>query len=73
MTHRKNEPGYYDTIISICNRAGFSPNVIQEAEGIFTILTLISTGMGVSLVTIWPLIMVIQGLCSGRFWMILQR
>lgn len=51
MTHRKNEPGYYDTIISICNRSGFSPNVIQEAEGIFTILTLISTGMGVSLVT----------------------
>ncbi|NWQ42564.1 LysR family transcriptional regulator [Bacillus sp. EB106-08-02-XG196] len=51
MTHRKNEPGYYDTIISICNRAGFSPNVIQEAEGIFTILTLISTGLGVSLVT----------------------
>lgn len=51
MTHRKNEPGYYDTIISICNRSGFSPNVIQEAEGIFTILTLISTGMGISLVT----------------------
>ncbi|MFJ8234216.1 LysR family transcriptional regulator [Ureibacillus sp. NPDC094379] len=51
MSNRKGEPGYYDTIISICNRSGFSPNVIQEAEGIFTILTLISTGMGVSLVT----------------------
>ncbi|PAE39101.1 LysR family substrate-binding domain-containing protein [Bacillus sp. 7884-1] len=53
MTHRKNELGYYDTIISICNRVGFSPNVIQKAEGIFTILTLISTGLGVSLVTTW--------------------
>ncbi|MBS4215209.1 LysR family transcriptional regulator [Neobacillus rhizophilus] len=51
MAHRKNEPGYYDTIISICNRAGFSPKVVQEAEGIFTILTLVSTGMGLSLVT----------------------
>ncbi|MCM3766111.1 LysR substrate-binding domain-containing protein [Neobacillus niacini] len=51
MAHRKSEPGYFDTIISICNRAGFSPKVVQEAEGIFTILTLISTGMGISLVT----------------------
>lgn len=50
MTPRKSEPGYFDTIISICNRAGFSPKVIQEAEGIFTILTLISAGMDLSLV-----------------------
>ena len=51
MSTQENEPGYYETIVSICNNAGFSPNIIQEAEGINTILSLISAGLGVSLIT----------------------
>ncbi len=51
MSPRKIGPGYYDTIISMCHQAGFSPNIIQEAEGVFTILTLVSTEIGVSLVS----------------------
>ncbi len=51
MSPRKIGPGYYDTIISMCHRAGFSPHIIQEAEGVFTILTLVSAEIGVSLVS----------------------
>ena len=48
---RKVGPGYFDTNISICHRAGFIPKILQEVEGIFNILTLVAIGMGVSLVS----------------------
>lgn len=48
---RQIGPGYYDTLISLCNRAGFSPKIIQETEGLFTILTLVSAEIGVSIVS----------------------
>lgn len=51
MSPRKIGPGYYDTIISMCHQAGFSPHIIQEAEGVFTILTLVSAEIGVSIVS----------------------
>lgn len=51
ISPRKVGPGYYDTIISLCNRSGFSPKISQETEGIFNILTLVSMEMGVSLVS----------------------
>lgn len=51
MTPRKTGPGYYDTIISIFHQAGFSPKIVQEAEGVFTILTLVAAEVGVSLVS----------------------
>lgn len=51
MSPRNIGPGYYDTIISICRNAGFSPRIAQEAEGLFTILTLVAAGIGVSLVS----------------------
>ncbi len=51
MSTHNHEPGYYDTIISICNRAGFSAKIHQEAEGLTTILSLVSAGIGYSLVS----------------------
>jgi DNA-binding transcriptional LysR family regulator len=51
MTDRKLEPGYYDTIISLCNQAGFTPRITQEASGVFTILSLVATGLGVTIVS----------------------
>ena len=51
ISPRNIEPGYHDSIISLCHQAGFIPKISQEAEGIFTILTLVAAELGVSLVT----------------------
>lgn len=48
---RNIEPGYYDTILSMCHKAGFTPKVSQETEGIYNVLTLVAANIGVSLVT----------------------
>ncbi len=47
---RNNGPGLYDTILSACNAAGFSPHVGQEAPRIVSTLNLVAAGLGISLV-----------------------
>lgn len=47
---RPGAPGLYDTIISACRAAGFSPRVAQEAPRIISTLNLVAAGLGVSLV-----------------------
>jgi len=49
LVSRHLEPGYYDQCISLFQKAGFSPKVIQKASQKQTILGLVSAGMGVSL------------------------
>lgn len=49
LVSRHLEPGYYDQCISLFQRAGFSPKVIQKASQKQTILSLVAAGMGVSL------------------------
>lgn len=44
-------PTFYDGIISACNRAGFTPNIVQEAAPMSTAIGLISSGIGVGFVT----------------------
>ncbi len=43
-------PGFYDQIISACQKAGLSPNVIQEAKLTQTIVCLVAGRMGIALV-----------------------
>ncbi|NET36324.1 MAG: LysR family transcriptional regulator [Cyanothece sp. SIO1E1] len=43
-------PGLYDQIISLCQQSGFSPNVIQEAIQMQTIVSLVAAEMGIALV-----------------------
>jgi DNA-binding transcriptional LysR family regulator len=43
-------PGLYDLIISLCQQAGFSPNVAQEAIQMQTIVSLVAGGLGVAIV-----------------------
>jgi DNA-binding transcriptional LysR family regulator len=43
-------PGFYDQVMAVCSRAGFVPNVVQEARTAQTIVSLIAGGMGVSIV-----------------------
>jgi DNA-binding transcriptional LysR family regulator len=47
---RPTGPGLYDSIIAACRRAGFSPDVGQEAPRILSTLSLVAAGLGVTLV-----------------------
>jgi DNA-binding transcriptional LysR family regulator len=47
---RHLSPGYYDRFISACNAAGFTPNVDHQAGHMFTYISLVAIGAGVSLV-----------------------
>jgi DNA-binding transcriptional LysR family regulator len=41
---------YHDHCISLCDRSGFTPRIVYEPNDTFTILNLVSAGIGVSLV-----------------------
>lgn len=41
---------YRDPILAVCQRAGFTPQVTQEASDLFTVVNLVSAGLGVALV-----------------------
>ena len=43
-------PGLYDSIIAACQRAGYSPNIGQEAPRMLATLSLVAAGLGVTLV-----------------------
>jgi DNA-binding transcriptional LysR family regulator len=47
---RPGGPGLYDTIITACRGAGFSPRVGQEAPRIISTLNLVAAGLGLSIV-----------------------
>jgi DNA-binding transcriptional LysR family regulator len=40
----------HEHCLNLCRRAGFTPNIVQEASETFTILNLVRAGLGVSLV-----------------------
>jgi DNA-binding transcriptional LysR family regulator len=46
---RELAPGLYDQLIAVCQSAGFSPRIVQEAQ-MHTIVSLVAAGIGVSLV-----------------------
>uniref|UniRef100_B8HL91 Transcriptional regulator, LysR family n=1 Tax=Cyanothece sp. (strain PCC 7425 / ATCC 29141) TaxID=395961 RepID=B8HL91_CYAP4 len=47
---RNVAPGLYDPMISLCQQAGFSPQVVQEAIQMQTIVSLVAAEMGVAIV-----------------------
>ena len=47
---RTRGAGFYDQIVALCHRAGFSPRVAQEASGMQTVVSLVAARIGVALV-----------------------
>jgi len=43
-------PDFYDLLTNLCRRAGFNPNVVQEAVQMTTIVSLVAGGLGAALV-----------------------
>jgi DNA-binding transcriptional LysR family regulator len=39
----------YEDVVGVCRQAGFTPNVVQEADETQTIISLVSAGIGISL------------------------
>ncbi len=50
MSPRQLGHSFHDTLLATCLRAGFSPQVVQEAVQMQTIVGLVAAGIGVSLV-----------------------
>jgi len=48
--HRKGAPGLFDEVIAVCRRAGFCPRIIHEPNLMATAMTLVESGLGVSLI-----------------------
>jgi DNA-binding transcriptional LysR family regulator len=48
--HRRGAPGLFDEVIACCRRAGFSPRIVSEPNFMATVMTLVESGLGVSLI-----------------------
>jgi DNA-binding transcriptional LysR family regulator len=47
---RSRSASFYDHALSVCAAAGFAPRIVQEANELFTVISLVRAGLGVSLV-----------------------
>jgi len=47
---RSRSASFYDHVLSVCAAAGFAPRIVQEADELFTVVSLVRAGLGVSLV-----------------------
>jgi DNA-binding transcriptional LysR family regulator len=48
--HRQGAPGLFDEVVGCCRRAGFSPRIVNEPNFMPTVITLVESGLGVSLI-----------------------
>jgi len=48
--NRRDAPVVYDQTLRICEHAGFSPHIVQEARPMATVIGLVAAGLGVSIV-----------------------
>ena len=47
---RECGPALVDSVINICNKCGFSPSIVHQASQINTIVRLVESGLGYSIV-----------------------
>jgi DNA-binding transcriptional LysR family regulator len=50
IVSRTRSASFYDHALGVCAAAGFTPRIVQEANELFTVLSLVGAGLGVSLV-----------------------
>jgi DNA-binding transcriptional LysR family regulator len=50
MTPREIGSAYYDSIINICNKAGFNPSIRKKTHELQTVIPLVAANMGVAIV-----------------------
>jgi LysR family transcriptional regulator, benzoate and cis,cis-muconate-responsive activator of ben and cat genes len=43
-------PGLYDQVFAVCREAGFRPHVVQESRELYTTVSLVEAGLGVTIV-----------------------
>jgi DNA-binding transcriptional LysR family regulator len=48
--HRHGASSLFDEVIAVCRRAGFCPRIIHEPNLMATVITLVESGLGVSLI-----------------------
>jgi DNA-binding transcriptional LysR family regulator len=48
--HRKGARALFDKVIAVCRRAGFSPWIVNEPDFMATVLTLVESGLCISVV-----------------------
>lgn len=46
---RRLAPGFHDTLVELCLRAGFTPMVAQEIDEMYVVPTLVATGVGIAM------------------------
>jgi DNA-binding transcriptional LysR family regulator len=46
---RRWAPGFYDAVIQMCTREGFSPEIIQETGEMYTAVALVAAGVGIAI------------------------
>jgi DNA-binding transcriptional LysR family regulator len=66
LFHRKGSPQLFDTIVTLCNENGFSPNVESEPDLLQTALTLVAADQGVSIVPSCALSLRVDGVTLLR-------
>lgn len=49
MYARRHAPGFHDQILGVLNRTGFSPRIAQETGEMYTLVSLVSAGIGVAI------------------------
>lgn len=49
MSQRSEGKGYHDFMMNLCYQSGFLPKVIQEAQDLQTVISLVGAGMGIAL------------------------
>ncbi|HEY9643430.1 MAG TPA: LysR family substrate-binding domain-containing protein [Coleofasciculaceae cyanobacterium] len=51
LGQRSSGCGWYDQVITLCRRAGFSPHVVQEVNEMQVLLGLVAAGLGIAIVS----------------------
>lgn len=49
MYTRKMAPGFHDLIMNILHTNGLTPHVVQEASEMYTLISLVATGLGIAI------------------------